>query len=62
MGGINGFFEEAVSLMPQDEFMMTFFSKLESSNDFSRFFEKFGNGDFGDVIEHLKVKLISFNT
>lgn len=60
MGGINGFFEEAVSMIPQEEFITTFFSKLESSNDFSMFFEKFGNGDFTDVVEHLKVSLTIF--
>ena len=55
LGGMNGFFEEAVSLVPQDEVISLFFDKLEKSNDFSLFFERVGSEDFDNLMEKLKV-------
>lgn len=52
---MNGFFEEAVSLVPQDEVISLFFDKLEKSNDFSVFFERVGSGDFENLMDKLKV-------
>ena len=54
LGGIDSFFEECVSLIAQDEVIALFFSKLETSNDFSSFFEKIGKGDFEQVLSSLR--------
>lgn len=59
---MNGFFEEAVSLVPQDEVIALFFDKLEKSNDFSLFFERIGSGDFENLMEKLKVSFIHKQT
>lgn len=54
---MNGFFEEAVSLVPQDEVIALFFDKLEKSNDFSLFFERVSSEDFENLMDKLKVSL-----
>lgn len=55
---MNGFFEEAVSLVPQDEVISLFFDKLEKSNDFSSFFERVKSDDFENLMDTLKVSFI----
>lgn len=55
---MNGFFEEAVSLVPQDEVISLVFDKLERSNDFSSFFERVKSDDFENLMDTLKVSSI----
>lgn len=55
MGGMNAFFREALSLIPQDEVLTLFFVKMEESNAFSSFLEKLNTSDYENVSENLKV-------
>lgn len=57
MGGMNEFFNEALSLIPQDEVLALFFIKLEESNAFSSFLENVNPSDYENLTENLKVKL-----
>lgn len=56
MGGIDAFFTEALSLIPQDEVLSLFFMKMEESNAFSSFLEKINASDYENLTENLKVK------
>lgn len=56
MGGMNAFFTEALSLIPQDEVLSLFFSKMEESNAFSSFLEKLNASDYENLTESLKVR------
>lgn len=56
MGGMNAFFTEALSLIPQDEVLSLFFSKIEESNAFSSFLEKLNASDYENLTESLKVR------
>lgn len=56
MGGMNVFFAEALSLIPQDEVLSLFFSKVEESNAFSSFLEKLNASDYENLTESLKVR------
>lgn len=56
MGGMNAFFSEALSLIPQDEVLTLFFAKMEQSNAFSSFLEKLNASDYENLTESLKVK------
>lgn len=58
MGGMNAFFNEALSLVPQDEVLALFFVKMETSNAFSSFLEKINSSDYENLTENLKVKNI----
>jgi Insect allergen related repeat, nitrile-specifier detoxification len=53
--GMNGLMDDILELLPQDEIVGLFFEKLETSNDFSVFFERIGSGDFERLIDALKV-------
>jgi hypothetical protein len=55
MGGMNAFFSEALSLVPQDEVLSMFFAKMEESNAFSSFLEKINASDYENLTESLKV-------
>jgi Insect allergen related repeat, nitrile-specifier detoxification len=55
MGGINAFFSEALSLIPQDQVLTMFFAKMEESNAFSSFLEKINASDYENLTESLKV-------
>jgi hypothetical protein len=55
MGGFNGYFTEALSLIPQDEVLSMFFAKMEESNAFSSFLEKLNVSDYENLTESLKV-------
>lgn len=55
MGGMNAFFSEALSLIPQDEILSLFFLKMEESADFSSFLEKLNPSDYENLAENLKV-------
>jgi Insect allergen related repeat, nitrile-specifier detoxification len=55
MGGMNAFFSEALSLIPQDEVLSMFFAKMEESNAFSSFLEKINASDYENLTESLKV-------
>jgi len=54
---MDGFFAEAITLIPQDVVLTLFFAKLEESNAFSSFFEKLSASDYENLAEDLKVKL-----
>ena len=56
MGGMNAFFTEALSLIPQDEVLSLFFAKMEESNAFSTFLEKLNASDYENLTESLKVR------
>lgn len=56
MGGMNAFFNEALSLVPQDEVLALFFVKMEESNAFSSFLEQINSSDYENLTENLKVK------
>ncbi|XP_062551702.1 protein G12-like [Armigeres subalbatus] len=45
-GGLNGFFNEAVGLLPLDKFEALFEEKLKTSPEFKAFFEKLRNLDY----------------
>lgn len=55
MGGMNTFFSEALSLIPQDEVLTLFFAKIEESNAFSSFLEQLNAADYDNLMESLKV-------
>lgn len=55
LGGMNGFFNEALQLIPQDEVLTLFFAKMEESNAFSSFLEKLNASDYENLTENLKV-------
>lgn len=52
--GLNGLVDDILALLPQDEIILLFFDKLETSNDFSYFFEQIGSGDFENVLNMLQ--------
>ncbi|XP_062550396.1 protein G12-like [Armigeres subalbatus] len=52
--GLNGLVDDILALLPQDEIILLFFDKLETSNDFSYFFEQIGSGDFENVLSMLQ--------
>lgn len=56
--GLNGLVDDILALLPQDEIILLFFDKLETSNDFSYFFEQIGSGDFENVLNMLQVSII----
>lgn len=56
LGGFNAFFNEALLLIPQDEVLALFFSKMEESNAFSSFLEKLNASDYENLTENLKVR------
>lgn len=60
MGGMDAFFNEALSLIPQDEVLSLFFSKIEESNVFSSFFESINASDYENLMESLKVRKALF--
>lgn len=53
--GLNGLVDDILALLPQDEIILLFFDKLETSNDFSYFFEQIGSGEFESVLSMLQV-------
>lgn len=53
--GLNGLVDDILALLPQDEIILLFFDKLETSNDFSFFFEQIGSGEFENVLNTLQV-------
>jgi hypothetical protein len=55
LGGFNGFFNEALLLIPQDEVLTLFFAKMEESNAFSSFLEKLNASDYENLTANLKV-------
>lgn len=55
--GLNGLVDDILALLPQDEIILLFFDKLETSNDFSYFFEQIGSGDFENVLNMLQVSI-----
>lgn len=55
--GMNGLMDDILTLLPQDEIVGLFFEKLETSNDFSVFFERIGSGDFERLVDALKVRI-----
>lgn len=57
LGGMSSFMKEAIMLIPQDEVLMMFFSKLEKSNAFSSFFEKLNEEDFDKICESFQVSI-----
>ncbi|XP_055627290.1 protein G12 [Toxorhynchites rutilus septentrionalis] len=52
--GLNGLVDDILALLPQDEIILLFFDKLETSNDFSYFFEQIGSGEFESVLNMLQ--------
>lgn len=56
MGGMNAFFTEALSLIPQEEVLTLFFSKMEQSSAFSSFLENLNASDYENLTESLKVR------
>ncbi|CRL00145.1 CLUMA_CG013421, isoform A [Clunio marinus] len=54
MGGMNAFFSEALSLIPQDEVLSLLFVKMEESNSFSSFLEKLNASDYENITDNLK--------
>ncbi|XP_055608935.1 protein G12-like isoform X2 [Uranotaenia lowii] len=52
--GLNGMVDDILALLPQDEIILLFFDKLETSNDFSYFFEQIGSGEFENVLNMLQ--------
>ncbi|XP_049545750.1 protein G12 [Anopheles darlingi] len=52
--GLNGLVDDILALLPQDEIILLFFDKLETSNDFSYFFEQIGSGEFENVLNTLQ--------
>ncbi|XP_041772993.1 protein G12 [Anopheles merus] len=52
--GLNGLVDDILALLPQDEIILLFFDKLETSNDFSFFFEQIGSGEFENVLNTLQ--------
>lgn len=54
--GLNGLVDDILALLPQDEIILLFFDKLETSNDFSYFFEQIGSGEFESVLSMLQVR------
>lgn len=54
--GLNGLVDDILALLPQDEIILLFFDKLETSNDFSYFFEQVGSGEFENVLNMLQVR------
>uniref|UniRef100_A0A182MUJ6 Uncharacterized protein n=1 Tax=Anopheles culicifacies TaxID=139723 RepID=A0A182MUJ6_9DIPT len=52
--GLNGLVDDILALLPQDEIILLFFDKLETSNDFSFFFEQIGSGEFENVLNMLQ--------
>ncbi|XP_058833597.1 protein G12-like [Topomyia yanbarensis] len=52
--GLNGLVDDILALLPQDEIILLFFDKLETSNDFSYFFEQIGSGEFENVLSMLQ--------
>nr|XP_029716892.1 uncharacterized protein LOC115260126 [Aedes albopictus] len=58
--GLNGLVDDILALLPQDEIILLFFDKLETSNDFSYFFEQIGSGDFENVLNMLQQSIMKF--
>lgn len=56
MGGMDAFFRECLSLIPQDEVLTLFFAKMEESNAFSSFLEQLNASDYENLTESLKVR------
>lgn len=56
LGGINSYLKEVFQLIPQDEVLMLFFTKMETSNAFSSLLEKFHEEDYENLSENLKVE------
>ncbi|XP_058066681.1 protein G12 [Anopheles bellator] len=52
--GLNGLVDDILALLPQDEIILLFFDKLETSDDFSHFFEQIGSGEFENVLNTLQ--------
>ncbi|KFB51402.1 AGAP006635-PA-like protein [Anopheles sinensis] len=52
--GLSGLVDDILALLPQDEIILLFFDKLETSNDFSFFFEQIGSGEFENVLNMLQ--------
>lgn len=61
MGGMNTFFSEALSLIPQDEVLTLFFAKIEESNAFSSFLEQLNAADYDNLMESLKVSEVDIS-
>lgn len=55
LGGINAFFTETLLLIPQDEVLTLFFTKMQHSNAFSSFLAQLSTTDYENVFENMKV-------
>lgn len=60
-GGMNSYLKEVFSIIPHDEILMMFFTKMETSNAFSSLLEKFHEEDFENLNENLRVNLKFLN-
>ncbi|XP_055589405.1 protein G12-like [Uranotaenia lowii] len=50
-GGLNGFLEEAIALLPKDKLKALFEEKLKTSPEFKALFEKLQHADFQKLVE-----------
>uniref|UniRef100_A0A1L8DR69 Putative microvillar protein with insect allergen related repeat n=1 Tax=Nyssomyia neivai TaxID=330878 RepID=A0A1L8DR69_9DIPT len=54
MGGVSGFVDAIVALLPQDQILSLFFLKLETSSAFSNLIERIGSSEFERVLDFVE--------
>ncbi|XP_055690490.1 uncharacterized protein LOC129793967 isoform X2 [Lutzomyia longipalpis] len=53
-GGVSGFVDAIVGLLPQDQILSLFFLKLETSSAFSNLIERIGSSEFERVLDFVE--------
>ncbi|GAB0091784.1 Insect allergen-related [Sergentomyia squamirostris] len=54
LGGVSGFVDAIVSILPQDQILSLFFTKLETSSAFSNLIERIGSSEFERVLDFVE--------
>lgn len=54
-GGVDGYLEQLINIIPQDQMYVLFFDKMESSVRFSEFVDKIGSSDTERHLNNIKV-------
>ncbi|XP_059615415.1 uncharacterized protein LOC132260981 [Phlebotomus argentipes] len=54
LGGVSGFVDAIVALLPQDQILSLFFLKLETSSAFSNLIERIGSSEFERVLDFVE--------
>lgn len=61
-GGLCGFVDEALALLPLDKFEALFEEKLKTSPEFKAFYEKLRNLDFQKFVDFYNVRMHQVST